>query len=170
MLSVPELSKIILQFEDQFLTTQDPDNPKNFQNHESGKAAQKSFHCPVNNLFDVIRRIGNPFLDDFLELVTIDNRDCAEESVIESIRKLDRIGEEQYSKYVDEVIKKRIKLIKDPIRKTTFHSLKRISRKRLQSMAKRLLQLEQPTTVCPARATYNCLPSYMLLCKAETGT
>lgn len=43
MLSDTELSRIILQFEEQFLTSQDPDDPKNVQNHKSGRAAQKTF-------------------------------------------------------------------------------------------------------------------------------
>ena len=34
-LSGPELSRIIHEFEYQFLSGQDPDNPRNFQNHEA---------------------------------------------------------------------------------------------------------------------------------------
>ena len=39
----------------------------------------------MNNLADVIKRMGNPFLDDFPELVTMDSRDCMDDAVAESV-------------------------------------------------------------------------------------
>ena len=116
MLSGPELSRIIHQFKDQFLSGRDPDNPKNFQNHEAGRAAQKTFHWQVKNLCDVVRRTGNPFLDDFPELVTLDSRDCADIGVVESVEKLDKLGEEQYQKYLNDVIKDHSSSIHNPIK------------------------------------------------------
>ena len=92
MLSDPKLSQMIHQFEDQFFSGQDPDNPKNFQNHESGRAAQKSFHRQMKKLCDVVRWAGNPFLDDFPEFVTLNSRDSADITVLESVEKLDQLG------------------------------------------------------------------------------
>lgn len=132
MLSGPELSRMIKEFEDQFLSSNDPDNPKNYQNHETGRAAQVTFHRQVNNLCDVIRRTGNPFLDDFPELVTLDSRDCAEPSVVESVQKLDEIGQKQYQCYVTNVIENRSKSIHEPIKKNKL-PLFRSSKKRSTS-------------------------------------
>lgn len=142
MLSGPELSRIILQFEDQFLTSQNPDNPKNLQNHECGKAAQKTFHRQVNNLCDVVRRIGNPFLDDFPELVTIDGRDCVDDRVIESVRSLDQIGQDQYKAYVNEVIKNRTRPIQEPIKKNNLPLFHKNLKKTISKQGKKIAVLK----------------------------
>ena len=54
-----------------------------------------------------MKRIGNPFLDDFAKLVSLDSRDCADASVVESVHKLDSVGQAQYQSYVPDVIEKR---------------------------------------------------------------
>lgn len=116
MLSGPELSRIIHQFEDQFLSSQNPDNPKNCHNQEAGRATQKTFYRQVKNLCDVLRRTENLSLDDFPELVTLDSRDFADISVVESVEKLDKLGKEQYQKYFKDVIKDRSSSIHNPIK------------------------------------------------------
>ena len=142
MLSGPELSRIITQFEEQFLTSQDPENPKNFQNHECGKATQKSFHRQVNDVCDVVRRVGNPFLDDFPELVTIDSRDCADYSVIKSVRNLDKIGDDQHTAYVSEVIESRTRAIQEPIKKNSLPFFQKNIKKKTSKQGKKTAQLQ----------------------------
>lgn len=142
MLSGPELSRIIHHFEDQFLASQDPDNPKNFQNHEAGRAAQKTFHRQVKNLCDVLRRTGNPFLDDFPELVTLDSRDCADISVVESVEKLDKLGKEQYQKYVKDVIKDRSSSIHNPIKKNNLPLFRKNHKKATSKQGKKIAVLQ----------------------------
>ena len=68
MLSGPETARLLDQFEEAYLTAEDPDNSLNPKNHEMGQATQKTFQQQVNNLCDVIKCMGNPFLDDFPEL------------------------------------------------------------------------------------------------------
>jgi len=48
--------------EDEYFSDNDPDNPRNFQNHEQGLATQKTSQKQVNALFFTIERMGNPFL------------------------------------------------------------------------------------------------------------
>ena len=43
-----------------------------------------------------LTRTGNPILDNFSELVTLDSRDCADTSVVESVKKLGKLGKEKY--------------------------------------------------------------------------
>jgi len=142
MLSGPELSRIIHQFEDQFLSVQDPDNPRNVQNHEAGRAAQKTFHRQVKNLCDVVRRTGNPFLDDFSELVTLDSRDCADTSVAESIKKLDKLGKEQYQKYVKDVTNDRSSSIHNPIKKNNLPLFRKNHKKETSKQGKKIAVLQ----------------------------
>ena len=61
MLSGLELARIQRQFEDKYFSDNNPDNPRNFRNHEQGLATQKTFQKQVNTLFSAIERMGNPF-------------------------------------------------------------------------------------------------------------
>ena len=142
MLSGPELSRIIHQFEDHFLSRLDADNPKNFLNHEAGRAVQKTFHQQVKTLCDVVRRTGNPFLDNFPELLTLDSRDCADVSVVESIKKLDKLGQEQYQKYVTDVILNRSSSIQNPIKKNNLPLFRKNSKKVPSNQGKKIAVLK----------------------------
>ena len=92
MLSAPELARLKKQFEEQYFPDTDPDHPRNFQNHEQGFAAQKTFQKQVNSLVKTFQRMGNPFLDDFPELVTLDSRNCVDTSVALALYSLENTG------------------------------------------------------------------------------
>lgn len=104
MLSGPETTRILRQFEEQYLPDREGDD---HLNHEMGASAQKTFKKQVNHLANVIRRMGNPFLDDFPELITLDSRDCLDDSVAESVFNLQELGKTQYQQYVKDVIQDR---------------------------------------------------------------
>ena len=68
--------------------------------HEECKSHQKRFIAEVRSRVETIDEMGNPFQDsseDFLQIVT---RDFADEIVVETVRKLERVGQEQYTKFV----------------------------------------------------------------------
>ena len=115
MLSGPETTRILHQFEGQYLLESEEfvDRP----NHEMGLDAQKAFKKQAHNLADVIRRMGNPFLDDFPELVTLDSRDCMDDAVATPTVTLLQVGKTQYQEYLKEVIKDRTISINSPIKK-----------------------------------------------------
>ena len=50
---------------------------------------------------------GNPFKDDRIELLALDSHNCANESVIETVKTINikNTGIAQYQKYVGDVIK-----------------------------------------------------------------
>ena len=62
---------------------------------------QKTFQKQINNntMCDVIVAMGNPFMDSFNELITLDNHDCMRAIIPFH----GTFGEEQYSKYVTDV-------------------------------------------------------------------
>ena len=62
MVAGPEQARIIQEFEDTYMTA---------DTNDEGQSAQKSFRDQVSSLVDVIREMGNPFKDDFAELVTL---------------------------------------------------------------------------------------------------
>ena len=53
---------------------------------------------------DVIVTMGNPFVDSSNELMTLDNHDCMNEMVVQALHSFERLGKEQYSKYVNDVL------------------------------------------------------------------
>lgn len=113
------MARLLHQFEDQYLT--DSDNDSIYQaNHETGLTFQKTFKKQVNNLVDVIRRMGNPFLDNFPELVTLDNRDCMDDSVAAAIFNLEALGKNQYLDFMKAVIQDRTTVINNPLKKNNL--------------------------------------------------
>ena len=85
-----------------------------------GLSAQKTFKQQVNNLVEVMRKMGNPFLDDFPVLVTLDSRDCTNDTVAETILKLEQLGKIQYQNFVKSVIKDRATTISTSIKKNNL--------------------------------------------------
>ena len=92
MLSGPELARLQNQFQIEYLPSNDSEDPKKFQNHQSRHEAQKCFHKQVNSLYSTFKKMGNPFLDNFPELVTLDSRNCMDESVVKALNALEDIG------------------------------------------------------------------------------
>ena len=125
MLSGPELARLQRQFEEEYLPETDPDNPRNFQNHEQGCAAQKTFQKQVNSLFKTMERMGNPFLDECQELVALDSRNCADESVKLALYNLEDTGIKQYQVFVMNVLENCTTSIHEPITKNSLALFKR---------------------------------------------
>ena len=125
MLSGPELVRLLQQFEDDYLLDNDPDNPKNFRNHEQGLAAQKTFQKQVHSLYKTFKKMGNPFLDDFPELVSLDSRTFVNDSVAVSLRTLEETGTKQYKEYVKKVLQDSTDSIHSPIKTNSLALFKR---------------------------------------------
>ena len=69
---------------------------------------------------NTIEKIGNPFTDDFPELVNIHSRDCLNDAVATSIRSIEEIGKEQYNKYLEERLEKAVISIDQKITKNAL--------------------------------------------------
>ncbi|KAG1657697.1 Glycerol-3-phosphate acyltransferase 3 [Nymphon striatum] len=48
--------------------------------------------CQVQNLTETITEIGNPYRDDFKELVALDTHNCADASVITTVNTIEEVG------------------------------------------------------------------------------
>ena len=73
--------------------------------------------------------MGNPFLDDFPELVTLDNRNCVDDSVTAALCALEDTGTTQYQDFVKKFIEGRSVSIHQPIKKIHLHFSKDLSQK-----------------------------------------
>jgi len=94
-------------------------------------ASQKTLHRQVLNLHKTITDMGNPFLNHFKELVTLNSRACVNEAVITSLYSFDKEGRQQYQLYVKNVLDGRTHSINEPIKrnKLTFFKYKILTTK-----------------------------------------
>ena len=141
MLAGPELARLQRQFEEEYL----PDtklSSQHFQNHEHGHAAQKAFLKQVTSLFKTIQIMGNPFLDDFPELVTLDSRNCLDESVSIALYVLEETGKKQYQDFVKTVLEDCTASIHHPIKRNSLALYKRPKPKAISKQGKKIEMLQ----------------------------
>jgi len=160
MLSGPEIARLLKEFGEEYLPDDDSEDPKNFQQHECGLLTQKTFQRQVASLSETIRRMGNHFLDEFPDLVTLDSRNCADESVIDSVRSLENTGKKQYRDFVKNVLANRTHSIHDPIKRNSIALFKKPQRRSVSSRGR---------SSC-FRTMWHCLGSCILLCRAGRAT
>ena len=79
----------------------------------------------MNNLIETIRKMGNPFSDDFPELVKLDNHNCVHESIVNDLGTLEEIGTKQYQAYIKEVFEDYSVSIHEPIERNSLALFKR---------------------------------------------
>ena len=142
MLSGPELSSPRKQFESEYFSDNDPDNPQYFLNHKQGLSTQKTFQRQVTSLSSIITKMGNPFLADFSDVVSLDGQDCAHESVITALYTLEDTGKEQYSNFVKEVLKQRKRSIHEHIKLNKPALFRKPSSKIKSKQGKKIKALE----------------------------
>ena len=119
MVSAPELARIIDEFERQVKgTINDPESDE--QLHQESCSTQLIFQKHVQNLVGVIKSKGNPFLDHFADLVTLDTRKVISQTVAQSITSLKDVGQENYEKFKKDVLEDRIVSIDTPIKRNNL--------------------------------------------------
>jgi len=69
--------------------------------------------------------MGNPFLDDFPELVMLDNGNCVDKSVALSLCILEETGKQQYQDFVANVLENCTTSIHNPIKGNSLAVFKR---------------------------------------------
>ncbi|XP_061894509.1 uncharacterized protein LOC133644183 [Entelurus aequoreus] len=138
MLTGPEMARLIKEFEEEYLQ----DDKESFQHHEQGLGTQKTFQRQVNSLSDTIRRMGNPFLDVFEELVTLDSRNCADKLVANTMLILEDTGKRQYQEFVKKVLDERTQSIHDPIKRNSLAVFRQPRRKTMSKDGKKIKVLQ----------------------------
>ncbi len=77
---------------------------------------QSAFLKGVQSLTVMIQDMGNPLLEELNDLLVLDTK-CIMESVAGTVIKVKSIGQDQYSKFVDELLPKCVTPVADPLRK-----------------------------------------------------
>ena len=126
MVSGPEQARLLKEFEADLPNSNDEnDGESSYAHHEQGLSSQKAFQKQIQNLAVTISEMGNPFTDDSPELIALDTRDCANESVVTTVRTIEDIGSARYKEYVQKVITDKKVSINDPIKKNSLPLFKR---------------------------------------------
>ena len=79
----------------------------------------------VLQLIDAITLMGNPFMEVGHELLTLDNHECASESVCNTVRNIEQIGTDKYQSFVHDVLQDRTVTIHAPLRKSNLPTFKK---------------------------------------------
>jgi len=112
----PEMARVIREFE----ASAEKRKKLDPQHHEEAKHVQKAFERDVRSLVSTIEEMGNPFTEDSSDLLALDRRDIADPAVIDTVRQIEKLGEEQYDAYVRERLVSQTKPISDPIKKNNL--------------------------------------------------
>ena len=86
--------------------------------------------------------MGNPFKDDFPELIQLDSRNCVDESVVSALHTLEDRGISQYKDFVKSVLEDCTRSIHNPIKKNSLALFKRPQPKAISKAGKKIKVLQ----------------------------
>ena len=141
MVSGPEMARLIGEFE----VSTKKRNKTDFRHHEQRKHAQMTFGRDITSLTDVIKEMGNPFAENSKDLLVLGSRDLADPAVIDTLRQIKSVGQEQYDTYVNERLVNQTKPITDPIKR---NNLPLFSRPPVREKSRAQLQLSSLKNDC----------------------
>ena len=135
----PEVARVVAEFEEDQVDG-GPGAKRNTEgiHHEQQPGLlQSAFLKDVQSLTLVHQEMGNPFLEESNDLLVLDTKYIME-SVAGTVRKVETIGQEQYSKFVDERLSKCVTPVRDPLPK---NKLPLFSRPAVKAPSKGKMQL-----------------------------
>ena len=140
-----QVARLLTEFESTFLLEDDSEH--NYGHHEEGLSTQEAFRKQASKLTDVITDYGNPFLDDYSELLLLHTRDCVDDSVVATIRNFETLGKDQYKKFKEEVLDKRERSIHDSIKRNSLTLFKTPKQKKDSAKVKQLAELRNDVSL-----------------------
>ena len=111
MVSGPEIARMIQEFERSNMVREG----ENLCHYESVPGVQKAF-----SLVSTFEEIGNAFEEDSEELLVLDTKGIMDTAVVETAKKVIKIGQDQYREFVKERFQDRCKPITEPINKNSL--------------------------------------------------
>jgi hypothetical protein len=109
MIAGPEIARITSEFEQQTVKQQHGASGTGQHHHDHKPGVQAAFLKEVKALVNVLGEMGNPFLEHSQDLLVIDTRDIMDPQVAETVRRIETLGEEQYTKFVTERLEKSVR-------------------------------------------------------------
>ena len=151
----PQMARLLTEFESMFLL--EDDSELNYRHYEEGLSTQEASRKQASKLTDVITDYGNPFHDDYPELLVLHTRDCVDDSVVATIRNFETLGKDQYKKFKEEVLEKRERSIHDPIKRNSLTLFRTPKQKKDSVKVKQLAELKNDVSLFGRLYTANQL-------------
>ena len=122
-----------------------------FCHHEETKHVQKAFKRDVDCLAKTIEEYGNPFTENSSDLFVLDNRNIAEQAVVDTVHvfQIEQLGQEQYDKYVRERLVIQNVHVSEPITKNKLPLFSRPLVKKKNESTLQLASLKSDCSVFP---------------------
>ena len=92
MVAGPEQARLLKEFEKEYISEE---TNEHHYHHEEGFCTQKTFREQALCLIEAMNDMGNPFLNDSLELLVLDTQNIFNESVVHTVRTVEAIGRDQ---------------------------------------------------------------------------
>ena len=116
MVAGPELARAIEEFEVNCLERGTGRSEEtNLKHHEHTVSTQVKFATQCGDLVRVIEDMGNPFMEENEDLLVLDSRDIADPAIVQTVREIEKTGQDQYNKYMTERVVERTIPVSDPI-------------------------------------------------------
>ena len=112
MVAGPEVARVIGEFENADLHW---NTRVDTRHHDQAASVQISFAKDVRSLVTVIEELGNPFEEESQDLLVLDTKEIADATVVETVRSVKRIGQEQFDAFTKECLIDRTKSIDETI-------------------------------------------------------
>ena len=81
---------------------------------------QITFAQEVKSLKRAIEEMGNPFSETSVDLLVLDSRNIADSAVADTMRRIERLGYDQYIRYVNERLVNQTVPVSDPIKRNNL--------------------------------------------------
>ena len=122
MVAGPEVSRVVSEFETVVEGLRRHGEKQSDQrHHEAHRGVQTTYRRQVKSLCDTLEDMGNPFMEDSSDLLVLGTQDVVDTEIIETVKHIKRVGNEQYRDFVKERLEDRTKSLTDPIKRNKFH-------------------------------------------------
>jgi len=149
MVSGPEIARMVSEFKDAEGHGQglEEDDTGTFRHHEEVKSKQAAFQKEVNGLCKALDELGNPFGDPSSDRIVVDTGDVANSSVVSTVDKVKRIGEDSFDAFVERRLVKRETSLFEPIHKNNLSLFSKSTTKKNDNNVKCLKSFKEDCTL-----------------------
>lgn len=116
MVSGPEIARIINEFQRYLPFNTDKQGSSHRNHHEQTRSAQERFVKHVKSLCMAFEEVGNPFLEESQDLISLESRNIANMKAVENLRNAENIGTKNFKAFVFDRIKSKKKSVFDTIK------------------------------------------------------
>ena len=134
MIAGPEVSRVVEEFHKELDYSACKTNTGH---HDQAPTVQATFGKDVLSLISVMENLGNPFEEESTDLV-LNSKEIADHAAVETVKNIQRIGQEQFQTFVKERLIERSKAIDDVVHRNRLKLFKSTTQK---SASKGMLQV-----------------------------